>query len=201
MRLFDTGQASAECLCPVTIFRKIANMPKLYRTPEDIFRAEGKDVNFLHFNEVDETQLAQTRREMEDWLAQHLPGTRTEPMRSTESMGFLTGGPVGLRVDFSPQGLLTFCKRWENTATGQSLDPRFQCYLMRYADWFAEHGHFVPSLDKPGHACIATSAGRAVSGASCAPPGFVDACGQAVASIEGARRRHLGAWACAGQRA
>ena len=132
-------------------FKIIANMTQLHRTPEDIFRAEGKDVNFLHFNEVDESQVAQTRREMQDWLALHLPGTHTEPMRSSEIMGFLTGGPVGLRVDFSPKGLLAFCTRWENPATGQSLDPRFQCYLMRYADWFAEHGHFVPSLDKPGH--------------------------------------------------
>lgn len=127
----------------------------LIRTPEDIFRAEGKDVYCLHFNQDDASQVAQTRSEMLDWLSQHLPGTRTELVGPSEHSGFLMGGPAALRVDFSEQGLAVFCARWENPETGLSLDPRFQCFLMPYADWLAEHGHFVPTLDKPGHVGLA----------------------------------------------
>ena len=126
-------------------------MPMLIRIPEDIFRAEGKDVYCLHFKQDDALQVEKTRSEMQDWLSQHLPGTRTELMGPSENSGFVMGGPVALRVDFSEQGLEAFCARWENPETGESLDPRFQCYLMPYADWLAEHGHFVPTLDKPEH--------------------------------------------------
>ena len=127
-------------------------MPMWIRTPEDIFRAEGKDVYFLHFHDWQDMEKAeQARQEMQDWFAQHLPGTHTEPMASSEDSGFLVGGPVGLRIDFSEQGLAAFSERWEEPATGNSLDPRFQCFLMPYANWFAKHGHFVPSLSKPEH--------------------------------------------------
>ncbi|PVE40987.1 hypothetical protein [Limnohabitans planktonicus] len=127
-------------------------MTMLIRSPEDIFRAEGKDVYFLHFHgwqEVDKAE--QTRQEMQDWFAQNLPCTRTELIAPSEASGFVMGGPVGLRIDFSEQGLAAFCERWEEPATGKSLDPRFQCFLMPYANWFAKHGHFVPTLNKPEH--------------------------------------------------
>lgn len=127
-------------------------MPMLIRTPEDIFRAEGKDVYFLHFHDWKEVDTAdQTRQEMQDWFAEHLPGTRTELIAPSESSGYLMGGPVSLRVDFSEQALAVFCARWEAPDTGKSLDPRFQCFVMPYAPWFAKHGHYVPTLDKPAH--------------------------------------------------
>lgn len=127
-------------------------MPMLIRTPEEIFRAEGKDIYFLHFHEwQDIAKTEQVRQEMQDWIAQHLPGTHTEQMAPSENSGYLMGGPVGLRIDFSGQGLAAFCARWEEPATGKSIDPRFQCFVMPYAKWFAKHGHFVPSLSKPEH--------------------------------------------------
>jgi len=120
-------------------------MVMLIRTPEDIFRAEGKDVYYLHFYEWEDcSKTEQIRSEMQDWFAQHLPDTRTELMGPSEHSHFVMGGPVGLRIDFSEQGLKAFCARWEDPETGKSLDPRFQCFLKSYANWFAKHGHFCP---------------------------------------------------------
>lgn len=125
-------------------------MPMLIRSPEDIFRAEGKDIYVLHFLQDDPDEADRTRSEMTDWFGQHLPTSRTEWMAPSEHSGYIVGGPVGLRVDFTDADLAAFCAQWE-TPAGKSLDPRFQCYLMPYERWHAKYGHFVPSLDKPTH--------------------------------------------------
>lgn len=72
-----------------------------------------------------------------------------ELLAPSEYSGILEGGINGTTwVDFSPQGLKRFCHTWEND-DGGSTDPRFQCYVMPYADWFEGHGRFVPTRDKP----------------------------------------------------
>ena len=123
-------------------------MPMLIRTPEDVFRAEGKDIYALHFLQEHPDEVELTRKEMADWFSRHLPDSPTEWLAPSEHSGYIVGGPLSLRVEFSDADLSAFCAQWE-TPAGKSLDPRFQCYVMPFERWFATYGHFVPTLDKP----------------------------------------------------
>ena len=123
-------------------------MPQLIRTPEDIFRAERRDVYALQFTQTNERDICRTRDEMQAWFAQHMPGSPTELLAPSEHSGFIVGGPVGLRIAFTDDDLQRFCQRWE-TPDGQSIDPRFQCYQYPYDRWWAKRGHYVPTLDQP----------------------------------------------------
>lgn len=135
---------TSELTYPTT--KKIA-MPMLVRTPEDIFRAEKKDIHAIHnlegtpSNESGMMLIAK-------WLKENLPETKTELLAPSENSGFVVGGINGtLRVDFTSTGLQMFCDRWEKNEA--SVDPRFQCYLHPYLKWFEAHGQFVPTMVKP----------------------------------------------------
>jgi hypothetical protein len=126
-------------------------MPMLIRTPEDIFRAEKKDIYCIQpVSEWDaNTAAGKAGVEMiHQWIKDNLPGTKTEVMAPSEHSGWIMGGPTSLRVDFSEEGLKEFMRQWEDE-NGKSLDPRFQCYQMPYDAWWEKHGRFVPTRDKP----------------------------------------------------
>ena len=103
---------------------------------------------------------------MRQWVDETLPGTRMELMEPSEYSGFIRGGPIGLRLDFSPEGLRQFEARWEDgSGTGKSVDERFQCYLYPYDRWFEEHDRFVPARERPQ--------GLGVTRWWCTPAGFI----------------------------
>lgn len=122
-------------------------MPMLVRTPEEIFRAEKKDLYVIHSLE-DQERDAPGLLMIKKWIGENLPGTLMELLAPSEYSGYIEGG-VGrsLRVDFSPEGLKTFCDRWE--VNDASVDKRFQCFIHLYQRWYEAHGRFVPTPDKP----------------------------------------------------
>lgn len=123
-------------------------MPMRIRTPEDIFRAERRDVYALSFLENTPEAIEKTWQDMQVWLTQHLPDSPTEAMAPSEHSGYLTGGPITLRVAFTEVDLQRFCAQWE-TPIGLSVDPRFQCNEYPYLTWLGQHGHFSPTVERP----------------------------------------------------
>ena len=125
-------------------------MPQIIRTPEDIFRDEGRDIYALHGqdNTLDPEHLEAVWSEMQQWLALHMPDSPTERMAPSEHAGFIVGGPTGLRIAFTQADLQRFCQIWE-TPDGMSRDPRFQCYQYSYQEWWSQHGHYQPTLAQP----------------------------------------------------
>ena len=122
-------------------------MPMLIRTPEEIFRAERKDIYAIH-NLEGKSRNTPGMALIEQWLKVNLPGTKMELLAPSEYSGMICGGINGtLRVDFTPEGLQQFCDRWE--VDNASVDSRFQCYIRPYQEWFQEHGRFVPTMAKP----------------------------------------------------
>lgn len=129
-------------------------MPQLIRTPEQIFREERCDVYYLYFNQDDLVGRA-TRDEMQTWFQQHMPNSPVEAMGPSEYSGWICGGPAMLRIAFTDADLKKFCEVWE-TPDGTSIDPRFQCYLSPYQNWWDKHGQYVPTLAQPSHAGISS---------------------------------------------
>lgn len=123
-------------------------MPLLVRSPEEIFRETRRDIYILRSQEEDDRQRSGLAMIL-NWVKQELPGTHMELIAPSECSGIIEGGINGSTwVDFSPQGLERFCKVWERE-DGGSIDPRFQCYLMPYDEWFEGHGRFEPTRSKP----------------------------------------------------
>ncbi|MBY0465739.1 MAG: hypothetical protein K2W33_12425 [Burkholderiales bacterium] len=127
-------------------------MPMLVRTPEEILQAEKKDLYILRSNET-ERRNAPGLVMIKEWIKEHLPGTHMELIGPSAYSGMIIGG-IGrdIWVNFSPEGLAAFCAHWEKD--DQSLDPRFQCFVYPYAQWYQEHGRFVPTRDKPSRVGI-----------------------------------------------
>ncbi len=123
-------------------------MPQIIRTPEDVFREEGKDVYVVCFKDEGGAAARQTKRDVIAWVDANLPGTPVETLGYSEKSGWITGGVMGLRIDFSEVGLKKFCDRWEN-AKGESLDKRFQCFLLQYKTWLENSERYVPTRDRP----------------------------------------------------
>ncbi len=124
------------------------DMPQRIRTPEEIFRSERRDIYTLEFQAKTSAELQKTFKEMQDWFNQNTPDSPTEMLAPSEHSGWIVGGPMSLRIAFTPADLEIFCKRWENT-DGGSLDPRFQCSLHPYVDWWEKHGRYMPTLARP----------------------------------------------------
>lgn len=122
-------------------------MPTRVRTPEDVFRAEKKDLYILRSMEA-RCRSAPGLKMIQGWIKQNLPGTHMELLGPSEKSGVILGG-IGrdVWVDFSAEGLATFCARWE--IGDQSVDPRFQCFALLYEPWFRAHGRFIPTRDQP----------------------------------------------------
>lgn len=118
------------------------------RTPEDIFRTEKKDVYALRFHQDNPAQKEQTLAEMQSWLQLNMPKSLTEILGPSEHSGWVEGGPTMLRIDFQQEDLETFLKTWENP-DGMSKDPRFQCCLLSYDEWYLEYGRYFPTLESP----------------------------------------------------
>ena len=130
-------------------------MPQLIRTPEDIFRAEKRDIYALHWlaNSDDVEWISWSVfqdiwAEMVQWFAQHMPDSPTEFMACSEHSGIIVGGPISLRIALTDSDLQRFCQIWE-TPDGKSIDPRFQCYQHAYQQWWEERGHFAPTQEQP----------------------------------------------------
>ena len=121
-------------------------MPYLMRTPEAIFREEKKDLYVIHATEAKNSHKGiETLRE---WVTNALLGTKMETIGPSVHSGYIMGGPTGLRIDFTQEGLTQFVAEWEETS-GKSKDPRFQCYIYPYERWYQKHGRWIPTLDKP----------------------------------------------------
>ena len=123
-------------------------MPQFIRTPEDIFRAERRDVYALHFCETTSKAIQKTWQEMKAWFERHMPDSPTEMMGPSEHSGWIEGGPSALRIAFTQADLQRFCDEWEYP-DGSSKDPRFQCCLHPYQTWWDERGHYMPTLQRP----------------------------------------------------
>jgi len=130
-------------------------MPHIIRTPEDIFRAEKRDIYALHWlDNGDDIEWIRSSvfeniwAEMAQWFAQHMPDSPTEFMACSEHSGIIAGGPISLRIAFTDTDLQRFCQIWE-TPDGKSLDPRFQCYQHSYQAWWNKHGRYQPTLAQP----------------------------------------------------
>lgn len=126
---------------------------RIIRTPDGIFRAEQRDIYFLNFKQKNQKKSQKTLEEMQAWFAKHLPDSPTELMGPSEQSGFIAGGPVYLRIAFIDADLATFSAQWEN-AEGFSLDPRFQCCIFSYDEWWAQHGHYTPTFLRPDAAGV-----------------------------------------------
>lgn len=122
-------------------------MPQLIRTPEQIFRDERKDLYLIRMCQGDGDD-APGWQEIQDWLREHAPNSPVEPLAPSEDSGWVMGYLGDLRVDFTPEDLATFCARWED-GNGNSIDPRFQCYLWPFAPWYAEQYAYLPTRDQP----------------------------------------------------
>ena len=127
-------------------------MPMLVRTPEEILQSQQKDLYILRSSET-ECRNAPGLLMIQEWIKENLPGTHMELIGPSAYSGMIMGG-IGrdVWVDFSPEGLAAFCARWEKD--DQSVDPRFQCFIYPYAQWYQEHGRFVPTRDKPSRVGI-----------------------------------------------
>lgn len=127
-------------------------MPQIVRTPEDIFRAEGKDIYIIRFADGTDMDASATdsdaRREILAWITDNEVANQVEPIGFSEYSGLLGGSSADVRIDFTDEGLARFHARWEDS-DGKSLDPRFQCYLIPYLDWFEKHGRFKPTNVEP----------------------------------------------------
>ena len=123
-------------------------MPQIIRTPEDVFRAEGKDIYVVCFKDEAGGGAKQAEIDLIAWVEANLPGTPIERLGVSEKSGWISGGFMGLRIDFSEEGLKRFCDRWED-AEGNSLDKRLQCFLLPYKTWLEEQGRYIPTRDQP----------------------------------------------------
>ena len=119
-------------------------MPELIRTPEQIFREEGKDIYFIKFSD----RHSPARMEMLNWLSETMPGARVESLGPSEYSGVIEGYFGDLRIDFSESDLAKYCARWEDAA-GKSLDPRFQCWCNTYQTWLDEVTSFILTNERP----------------------------------------------------
>ena len=122
-------------------------MPRIIRTPEGVFREEGRDIYVVCFKDEDEAAAEQAESDLTAWVEANIPGTPLEPLGYSEKSGWICG-VMGLRIDFSEEGLKKFCDRWEN-AEGKSLDKRFQCFLLQYKTWLEKSERYIPIRDQP----------------------------------------------------
>lgn len=122
-------------------------MPQLIRTPEQIFREERKDLYLIRMCQGDGSD-APGWQEIQDWLHAHIPSAKVEMIGPSEASGWVMGYLGDLRVDFSAEELAVFCARWEDEQ-GNSIDPRFQCYLWPFAPWYAEQYAYLPTRERP----------------------------------------------------
>ena len=120
-------------------------MPLLIRTPEEILRAEKKDLYFIRFNQKN---FEKAQNELMRWLDKHIPASSYEKMAPSEHSGYISGYFGDLRIDFTEADLRTFCEQWE-TSEGKSLDKRFQCFIKPYKDWFDGISEYAPVRTKP----------------------------------------------------
>jgi hypothetical protein len=90
---------------------------------------------------------------MDAWFTLHMPNSPTETLAPSEHSGWIMGGPNSLRIAFTDEDLKAFCAKWED-ADGKSLDPRFQCCVTLYADWWKQYGHYSPTFLKPKKAGV-----------------------------------------------
>lgn len=131
-------------------------MPLIIRTPEQIFREEGKDVYFVRFFDLggdrdlldSVNQKSQASEDFCRWMKKHLPHVRVERLAPSEKSGWLEGYFGDIRVDFSDEDLVTFCAHWEDEH-GESKDARLRCFVMQYQTWFVQHGNCIPTRERP----------------------------------------------------
>lgn len=121
-------------------------MPQAIRAPEEIFRAERKDLYIIRFKPDEEMEWLPNppgRKELVAWLKSNLPSVRIEPLAPSEKSGILSGYDGRIRVDFDQDSLAVFSAHWED-AEGASIDSRWQCYLWPYELWLKEDGSDQP---------------------------------------------------------
>jgi len=121
-------------------------MPRILRTPEDILRETKTDLFFVRFTNGLEAHCRGKepagKKEMEDWLQTHLPGTRLELIGPSEFSGFLCGGIGGDYAFFASEAEVSqFAKVWEDESS-HSLDPRWQCFCYSIEEFWRRLNKF-----------------------------------------------------------
>lgn len=122
-------------------------MPMLISTPEAWMREQQRDLYLIQFKVGEEdifghskkkkqgrNTLEKAEADLRAWFAEHLPNVPLQEFGPSEYSGFLCGGPRYLGADFTPEALAIFESQQE-TPEGQSVDPRWQCYVMPFARW------------------------------------------------------------------
>jgi hypothetical protein len=105
----------------------------LVSTPERWFRTRLSDFYQIHLTEGQKDLPA----ELIAWIGENLQDPKIEILGPSERSGWITGGPRIATLAMSDTEVLKFSQCWED-ATGKSLDPRWQCYQGRYADWLEQ---------------------------------------------------------------
>lgn len=121
-------------------------MPQIIRTPEEVFRAERKDLYLIDFKPKGLSGWSPNppgRKELLDWFTANLPSVKIEPLGHSERSGILGGYFGRFRADFDQDSLAVYAAHWED-AEGKSIDPRWQCYLWPYELWLKKDGSDQP---------------------------------------------------------
>lgn len=94
------------------------------------------------------TNDSEARREILEWISGNDVAKQIEPIGFSENSGFIEGCLDDVRIDFTEEGLDKFHRRWEDS-DGNSIDIRFQCYLIPCQEWFEKHGRVLPTNVEP----------------------------------------------------
>jgi len=114
----------------------------MVRTPEDVLRQTRCNLYYIKFHIEDRRFLHSRniedipgRRDIFAWFKRECPEVELENLAPPEESGFIEGG-IGIlvRVAFDKKSLAKYCAVWEN-ADGSSKDPRWTCYIYRYAQY------------------------------------------------------------------
>lgn len=114
-------------------------MPQLIYTLPELILQQRRDVYVIRFYDAD-PQLSTTpaQERLERWFKQHCPGLDMQTLAHRPSDGLHTVLTQRLVwVDFTDTALAQFEAAWEKP-DGSSIDARFQCFIVPFAEFEAQ---------------------------------------------------------------